>query len=138
VEDFNVVDQEALSNGVEESFRAGEGLGEGDELFDISTGSLADLSSSGDDLSGFTEKGNTLLDLFGVLALDISNSFRDIFNDRFSISDAGLDAVEDGFTGDTGEETSDEVHNVGLVISKLLASENQRGGKRASDEEEKG
>jgi hypothetical protein len=138
MDDFNMVDQEALSDGVEESFRAGEALGESDELVNISTSSSADLSSRGDDLSGFTEEGNTLLDLFGVLALDISNSFREIFNDRFGISDAGLDAVEDGFTGDTSEETSDKVDDVSLVISKSLVSEDQRRGKRASDEEEKG
>jgi hypothetical protein len=138
VDDFNMVDQEALSDSVEESFRAGEALGESDELVNISTGSSADLSSRGDDLSGFTEEGNTLLDLFGVLALDISNSFREIFNDRFGISDAGLDAVEDGFTGDTSEEASDKVDDVSLVISKSLVSEDQRRGKRASDEEEKG
>jgi len=138
VEDFNVVDQEALSDGVKESFGAGETLGEGDELLDISRGTFADLSSGRDDLSGFTEESNTLLDLFGVLGLDISNSFREIFNDRFNVSDAGLDAIEDGFAGDTGEETSDEVQDVGLVISSLEVSENQRRGKRASNEEEKG
>jgi hypothetical protein len=124
VDDFNVVDQETLSNIVEESFRGGESLGEVDELLDVASSGSADLSSGGDDLSGFTEERNTFLDLSGVLGLDISNTGGNILNDGVGISDAGLDFVEDRFAGDTGEETSDEVEDISLgILNGLLSDE---------------
>jgi hypothetical protein len=124
MDDFNVVDQEALSDVVKESFRGGESLGEVDELLDITRSGSADLSSVGDDLSGFTEEGNTFLDLSGVLGLDVSNTGGNILNNDISISDAGLDFVEDAFAGDTGEETSGEVEDISLgILDGLLSDE---------------
>jgi hypothetical protein len=124
MDDFDVVDQETLSNVVEESFRGGESLGEGDESLDIDSGGSADLSSLGDDISGFTEEGNTFLDLSGVLGLDISNTSGNILNNNVGISDAGLDLIKDIFAGDTGKETSDEVEDISLgVLDGLLSDE---------------
>jgi hypothetical protein len=124
MDDFDVVDQETLSNVVEESFGVSEGLGEFDELLDISSGSSADLSSVGDDLSGLTEEGNTFLDLSGVLGSDISDTFGDILNNNIDISDAGLDVIEDSFAGDTDEETSDEIEDISLGVLDGLLSDN--------------
>ena len=123
-DDFDVVDQETLSNVVEESFRVSEGLGEFDEHLDISSGGSANLSSVGNNLSGFTEEGNTFLDLSGVLGLDISDTLGDILDNNIDISDAGLDVIKDSFAGDTDKETSDEVEDISLgVLDGLLSDD---------------
>jgi hypothetical protein len=124
LDDFDVVDQETLSDVVKESFRGGESLGEVDELLDFTGRGFAELSGLGDDLSGFTEEGNTFLDLSGVLGLDVSNTGDNILNDGFGISDAGLDVVEDIFAGNTGKETLGEVEDISLgVFNGLLSDE---------------
>jgi len=124
LDDFNVVDQEALSDVVKESFRGGESLGEVDELLDFTSGGSAELSSLGDNLSGFTEESNTFLDLSGVLGLDVSNTGDNILDDGIGISDAGLDVIEDVFRGNTSEETLGEVEDISLgVLDSLLSDE---------------
>jgi len=124
LDDFNVVDQETLSDVVKESFRGGESLGEVDELLDFTSRGSAELSSLRDNLSSFTEEGNTFLDLSGVLGLDVSNTGNNILNDGFGISDAGLNVVKDVFAGNTGEETLGEVEDISLgVLDGLLSDE---------------
>jgi hypothetical protein len=126
MDDFDVVDQETLSNVVEESFRVSEGLGEVDELLDISSRSLASLGSIRDDLSSLAEEDDTSLNLCGVLGLDVFDSSVDISGKSVNIRDAGLDVIENGGAPNTGEETLGEVEDISLGVlgfKSLLSDE---------------
>lgn len=116
IDDFNVVDQKALANIVEERLRGGEGFNQLDEVLDISSGGLASSGGGGDDLSGLTQQQDTSLDSSGVLALDITDSSNDVSGERFSVLDAGFDLLEEFSRGDTVNETFDESGDISLDV----------------------
>jgi len=68
--DFNTVNDEALSNIVDEGNRVLEGLDHLDKSGNVSTASLALLNSSRESFTCFTNKGNTFLDFLDVLGFN--------------------------------------------------------------------
>jgi hypothetical protein len=116
IDNFDVVDQKALANVVKERFRGGEGLGQLDEVFNIRLSGIASLGSVGDDLRSFTQQEDTSLDSSRVLASDVTDSGEDISVEVLSISNAGLDFLEEFSSGDTVEETFNKVGNVTLDV----------------------
>jgi len=122
VDNFNVVNQDALSDGVDERSGVSESVSKSNELLDFTFSSLAVSGSLGKDLDGLAEEGNTFLNFSGVLGLDISNTGRDVLVEGFTVGNAGLDVVEDGGRGDTVKETSGEVEDLSSVTKVLVLS----------------
>jgi hypothetical protein len=145
VDDFNVVNQDGLSDVVDERLGVGESLSEGNKLLDVSFSSLAVSGSLGEELDGLSEEDNTFLDLSGDLGLDVSNSDGDVLIEGLAISNAGLDVVEDLVFRDTLQESLSEGLdvflgvNVGLDVvrseTEFVGSESANGEKESDENE---
>jgi len=118
MDNFDMVDQKALSNMVEERFRVLESVDELEESFDFRATGFTGLSSSGNNLSSLAEESDTFFNLFWILGPDVFNTTDNIISSSLDISNADLNLVKDGSTANTLEETFNELKDISLGVTR--------------------
>mmetsp|Transcript_13819 Transcript_13819/g.11780 ORF Transcript_13819/g.11780 Transcript_13819/m.11780 type:complete len:466 (-) Transcript_13819:8-1405(-) len=121
------VDQEVLSNIVDESLGALQLRDGVPELLDITSSSLTFLASFREDLEGFSKLDDTVEDFLVLSSGDFSGGDGEVVGHSFRDVDATRDLIVSSFSRDTVEDTLEDIRDVldGDSVNSLSAIDSQ-------------